>query len=82
MNIDNSDEVVRILNEWYSTPVYKLSHYLEATLSNSNPLLHPCRLYVLFKDWTPEKFIKPFLIYMMLIGTMNHRPCGLPVMMN
>ena len=55
MNIDNSDEVVRILNEWYSTPVYKLSHYLEATLSNSNPLLHPCRLYVLFKDWTPEK---------------------------
>ena len=55
MNIDNQDEIVDILNDWYSTPVYKLSHYLEATLSNSNPLLHPCRLYVLFKDWTPER---------------------------
>lgn len=50
-----SDDIVKILEDWYRTPVYKLSHYLEATLSNSNPILHPCRLYVLFKDWTPEK---------------------------
>ena len=44
-----------MLRSWYSTPVYPLSHWLESTLSNSNPLLHPCRMYVMFKDWTPEK---------------------------
>lgn len=63
MNIDNQDGIVSMLTDWYHTPVYKLSHYLEATLSNSNPLLHPCRLYVLFKDWTSEKVYKkiPYL---------------------
>lgn len=53
-NIEDMDALVKILENWYHTPVYKLSHYLEATLSNSNPLLHPCRLYILFKDWTPD----------------------------
>ena len=63
INIDNQTEIVNLLLDWYHTPVYGLSHYLEATLSNSNPLLHPCRLYVLFKDWTPERIYKtiPFL---------------------
>ena len=58
MNIDNQDDIANMLTDWYHTPIYKLSHYLEATLSNSNPLLHPCRLYVLFKDWTPQKVYK------------------------
>ncbi|MDE6338527.1 MAG: NAD/NADP octopine/nopaline dehydrogenase family protein [Muribaculaceae bacterium] len=48
-------EITDMLVSWYSTPVYPLSHWLEATLSNSNPLLHPCRMYVMFKDWTPDK---------------------------
>lgn len=65
MNIEERDSnaIVEMLEDWYNTPVYKLSHYLEATLSNSNPILHPCRLYVLFKDWTPEKVYTriPFL---------------------
>lgn len=65
MNIEGEEanNIVKILEDWYKTPVYKLSHYLEATLSNSNPILHPCRLYVLFKDWTPETVYKriPYL---------------------
>lgn len=63
MNIDSEDEIVKMLEDWYHTPVYKLSYYLEATLSNSNPLLHPCRLYVLFKDWTPDRIYQtiPYL---------------------
>lgn len=48
-------EIIDMLESWYRTPVYPLSHWLEATLSNSNPLLHPCRMYVMFKDWTPDK---------------------------
>lgn len=57
MNLDESiqESIMDLLTDWYSTPVYKLSHWLEATLSNSNPLLHPCRMYVMFKDWTPDK---------------------------
>lgn len=63
LNIKAQDKLVDMLEDWYHTPVYKLSHYLEATLSNSNPLLHPCRLYVLFKDWTPDKIYQkiPYL---------------------
>lgn len=55
MNIETPEKIVRILEEWYSTPVYLLKHWLEATLSNSNPLLHPCRMKIMFKDWTPNK---------------------------
>lgn len=54
LSADIQDKIVEMLISWYNTPVYKLSHWLEATLSNSNPLLHPCRMYVMFKDWTPD----------------------------
>ena len=34
----------------FDTPVFILNHYLEATLTNSNPLLHPCRIYALLSQ--------------------------------
>lgn len=63
MNIADVDFIVSFLKDVYQVPVYRLTHYLEATLSNSNPLLHPVRLFVLFKNWTPEKLYDhvPFL---------------------
>lgn len=39
------------LEEMLHTPVRMLHSYYEASLSNSNPLLHPSRLYSLWKDW-------------------------------
>ena len=33
------------------TPIHLLGSYYEVSLSNSNPLLHPSRLYSLWKDW-------------------------------
>lgn len=39
-------------NESFDTKVCILSHYLEAALTNSNPILHPARLYGLFKDFS------------------------------
>lgn len=39
------------LAEMLQTPILLLSSYYEASLSNSNPLLHPSRLYTLWKDW-------------------------------
>jgi len=40
-----------ILADMLQTPIQLLSSYYEASLSNSNPLLHPSRLYTLWKDW-------------------------------
>lgn len=39
------------LADMLQTPIQLLSSYYEASLSNSNPLLHPSRLYTLWKDW-------------------------------
>ena len=44
----------RVLSLLFKTPVNLLHSYYEVALTNSNPLLHPARLYSLWKDWTPE----------------------------
>ncbi len=41
-------EFVEFLSEWFDLPVTLLGSYYEASLTNSNPLLHPARLYDLF----------------------------------
>ena len=35
----------------FRVPVQLLASYYEVSLTNSNPLLHPARLYSLWKDW-------------------------------
>lgn len=35
----------------FNKPIERLGSYLQATLTNSNPLLHPSRLYSLWHDW-------------------------------
>lgn len=49
--------------EWLQTPVAHLSNYLEASLSNSNPLLHPARLYGMWHDWNGETYKEQTLFY-------------------
>jgi hypothetical protein len=45
-------ETLRVLAEqMFGTPVRLLDNHYEASLSNSNPLLHPSRLYDLWHDW-------------------------------
>ncbi len=39
------------LADMFQTPIQLLNNYYEASLSNSNPLLHPARLYDLWGDW-------------------------------
>lgn len=55
VNIPHPDKIVEVSEEWFETPTTHLSHWLEVTLSNSNPLLHPVSLSVLFGDWEPGK---------------------------
>ena len=42
-----------VLSDMLRTPIHLLGSHYEVSLSNSNPLLHPSRLYSLWKDWKP-----------------------------
>ena len=45
-------EVLRTLIErLFATPTVLLQSYYEVSLTNSNPILHPSRLYAMWKDW-------------------------------
>jgi len=50
---DNKENVKMTLETLFNTPTKLLDSYYEVSLSNSNPLLHPARLYSLWKDWKP-----------------------------
>ena len=41
------------LQTLFAVPVTLMESYYEVSLSNSNPLLHPARLYTMWKDWHP-----------------------------
>ena len=48
----NEKEALRAdIERFFKVPVKLLSSYYEVSLTNSNPLLHPARLYSLWKDW-------------------------------
>ncbi len=54
--IENASEKEPIraeLEELFEKPVSIADSYYEVSLSNSNPLLHPARLYTMWKDWLP-----------------------------
>ena len=50
-------------NQWLQTPIAHLNNYLEASLSNSNPLLHPARLYGLWHSWNGQAYATQELFY-------------------
>lgn len=62
-NNDKLDELAAFFTELFNTPTITLKHYLEATLSNSNPILHPARIYAMLSSQTDEVFEKEFLFY-------------------
>lgn len=45
------EEVRATLQELFATPVSLLGSIYEASLSNSNPLLHPARMYSMWHTW-------------------------------
>ena len=47
----NPESLRQVLQEMLRTPIHLLGSHYEVSLSNSNPLLHPSRLYSLWKDW-------------------------------
>lgn len=51
-NVSDTEKVsfASLMQEWFERPVSLLKNYLEASLTNSNPLLHTSRLYTMFGD--------------------------------
>jgi len=47
----NKEELRLTIEQLFQTPTQLLQSHYEASLTNSNPLLHPSRLYTLWKDW-------------------------------
>lgn len=47
----DAEQLRRQLEALFKTRTILLGNYYEASLSNSNPLLHPARLYDLWKNW-------------------------------
>ena len=58
------DCIARLLEYIFHMKVIKLDNYLAVTLTPSNPILHPARLYGLFHKWTEGIFHdREFLFY-------------------
>lgn len=49
-HVSNSEKeaFAQMLSEWFERPINVLNNFYEASLTNSNPLLHTSRLYTLF----------------------------------
>lgn len=61
---NDKDTFRTIVEELFDAPVHLLNNYYEASFTNSNPILHPSRLYTLFKDWNTEIYYDhQFLFY-------------------
>lgn len=51
--VENTSEAYKhafgeMITEWFERPVHLLGNYYEASLTNSNPILHTSRLYTMF----------------------------------
>lgn len=63
-NVPDEEYYVDMLSGLLLTPVSKFGHPLDVTLTNSNPILHPARLYSLFSGYdSSHPFLEPPLFY-------------------
>lgn len=61
LNTNTPEKISAIFSKFFQIPVRLLDSPLKVTFTNSNPLLHPCRLYGLFNN--KELFDSPVLFY-------------------
>ena len=50
---EDKESVRVILEQLFEKPVTLADSFYEVSLSNSNPILHPSRIYIMWKDWQP-----------------------------
>lgn len=56
-NVSEKEKIAfgQFIEEWFERPVTLLNNYYEASLTNSNPLLHTSRLYTMFGGGNEDK---------------------------
>ena len=62
-NISDTKSFKQLIEELWITPVGLLNNYYEASLTNSNPILHTGRLFSLFHNWDGTPFDHNILFY-------------------
>ncbi len=63
LNDENAGRLGDLFTDLFGTPVHLLENYMEAALTNSNPILHTGRLYTMWKDWDGTPFDKQSFFY-------------------
>lgn len=53
---DDKESLRNQIEKLFITPTSRLKNIYETALSNSNPLLHPARLYTMWKDWNGKPY--------------------------
>ncbi|MCR5660252.1 MAG: NAD/NADP octopine/nopaline dehydrogenase family protein [Bacteroidales bacterium] len=61
--VSNKERFRKTIEDLFSTPTRLLNNYFEASLTNSNPILHTGRLYSMWSDWDGTAYEKPILFY-------------------
>lgn len=63
-NCDNKEEFRQLIETLFDCPTKLLNNHYEASFTNSNPILHPSRLYSLFSEWNENVYYDhQFLFY-------------------
>lgn len=62
-NIEDKSTFKELIEGLFSTPTILLEHFLEASLTNSNPILHTGRLYSLWHNWDGRPYDKVTYFY-------------------
>lgn len=60
---DNKKNFRKEIEQLLDRPVNLLNNYYEASFTNSNPLLHPARLYSLFSDWNKDIYYDTQMLF-------------------
>lgn len=61
---NEKEQFAKKIEQLFDAPVYLLNSHYEASFTNSNPILHPARLYSLFADWNETTYYsKQYLFY-------------------
>ncbi len=61
---EKTAEVARVIHNLFDLPVAELPTYLAETLTPSNPILHTCRIFKMFRNWKPGMtYERNFLFY-------------------
>ena len=62
-NVENKEQVRQLFEKLFNTPTKLLNNFYEASLTNSNPILHTGRLYTMWNNWDEIPYNKPILFY-------------------